>query len=128
MIDSTPVVNKILNFVELSRTNYLIILTGTKKSDFYKTKLQPKQASQSIKSHRFQSDKDLVCYIYLVFNCPHIDAYCHLISSVHVTGLQQQLTVKNIRTFFPHHDINRSQSHQAKKPVINEQINELYIN
>ena len=80
LIKRSPIVDKILNFViSYSHANNLIILTGKSINDLYTTTIPNKTALLSIHSHHFTSPKDMVHYFYLVFDCPHLEAYCRLV-------------------------------------------------
>jgi len=118
LVKSSPLVDKILNFIlQYSNDNNLIILTGNKSNDLYITNLNPPIASLSVDSRHFPSIKELVYYFYIVFNCPSVDTYCHLLSIPTVSGFPPHLTAKNVRKHYPYNDKIRSQSQQSKKPV-----------
>ena len=121
ILNSTPYVDKLVNFViNYSTQNNLIILTGSKLQGLFQTQLTlPRQAMLSIHSHHFTTIHDMVYYFYLVFNCPHLEAYCKIVSSNQLTGLPKELTPSTIRKYFPHHDPIRSKAQQSKKPIPN---------
>ena len=116
LVKHSPLLDKILHFVlKYSHENNLIILTGYKSSDLYVTNLHPK-ASLSITSRHFPYIKELVYYFYIVFNCPNVDTYCHLLSVPTTSGFPPNLTAKNVRKYYPYNDI-RSQSQQSIKTI-----------
>ena len=104
LLDCHPYVAKLVNFaIKYSKHNNLIIMTGQKSHGLYKTSLNINpQAHLSIHSHHFTTLHDMVYYFYLVFNCPHVEAYCKLVSSHNIAGLPAELTPTNIRKFYPH--------------------------
>jgi len=113
LVKNSPLVDKILNFVlKYSNDNNLIILSGKKSNDLYITNLHPKVASLSISSRHFPSVKEMVYYFYIVFNCPNVDTYCHLLSIPTISGFPPSLTAKNVRKHYPYNDAIRSQSQQ----------------
>ena len=119
LVKTSPLVDKILNFIlQYSNDNNLIILTGNKSNDLYITNLNPPIASLSVDSRHFPSIKELVYYFYIVFNCPNVDTYCHLLSIPTVSGFPPHLTAKNVRKHYPYNDKIRSQSQQSKKQFI----------
>ena len=82
------------------------MLTGSKSQGLFVTPLPlPRQAMLSIHSHHFNTLHDMVYYFYLVFNFPHLEAYCKLVSSNQLTDLPKELTTSVIRKYFPHHRI-----------------------
>ena len=71
----------------------------------------------------------MVYYFYLVFNCPHVEAYCKLVSSNNIAGLPTELGLDptNIRKFYPHNDPIRAKAPNfqlSKKPVLKHPIRE----
>jgi hypothetical protein len=71
LVKTSPLVDKILNFVlQYSNDNNLIILTGKKSNDLYITNLHPKIASLSVASRHFPSIKELVYYFILYSTVP----------------------------------------------------------
>ena len=121
ILDSNPYVDKPANFViNYSSQNNLIVLTGSKSQGLFVTPLPlPLQAMLYIHSHHFNTLHDMVYYIYLVSNCPHLEAYCKLVSSNQLTGLPNELTTSVIRKYFPHQDPIRSKAQQSKRPISN---------
>jgi hypothetical protein len=86
-------------------------MTGNKSHGLYITPLaSPKHANLAIHSNHFNNLHDMVYYFYLVFNCPHVEAYCKLVSSKNITGLPIQLTPTTIRKFYP-----RGYRHEGKR-------------
>ena len=126
LLDSNPYVAKLVDFaIKYSEQNNLIIMTGTKSQGFYITPLTMKpQAHLSIHSHHFATLHDMVYYFYLVFNCPHVEAYCKLVSSNNIAGLPTELTPTTIRKFYPHNDPIRAKAQLSKKPVLKHPIRE----
>ena len=117
ILDRDPYVDKLVNFViNYSSHNNLVVLTGSKSQGLFVTPLtSPRHAMLSIHSHHFTNMHDMVYYFYLVFNCPHLEAYCKIVSSNQLTGLPKELTPSTIRKYFPHHDPIRSKAQQSKK-------------
>jgi len=102
LVKQSPFVDKVLNFVlKYLDDNNLIVLTGQKSNDLYITNVHPKVASSSITSRHFPSIKELVYCFYIVFKCPNVDTYCHLLSVPTISGFPPNLTAKNIRKHYP---------------------------
>jgi hypothetical protein len=114
-----PYVDKLVNFaVEFSEKNNLIILTGYKNNGLYTTPIaHTPTACLSIHSKHFHSPQDMVYYFYLVFNCPHVEAYCRLVLSKAILSLPTSLTPHVIRQYYPHDDFIKSKSQMSKHPV-----------
>ena len=114
ILDRDPYVDKLVNFIiNYSPHNNLVVLTGSKSQGLFVTPLtSPRHAMLSIHSHHFTNMHDMVYYFYLVFNCPHLEAYCKIVSSNQLTGLPKELTPSTIRKYFPHHDPIRSKAQQ----------------
>jgi hypothetical protein len=66
----------------------------------------------------------MVYYFYLVFNCPHVEAYCKLVSSNNIAGLPIELNPTNIRKFYSHNDPIRAKAQLSKKPILKHPIRE----
>jgi hypothetical protein len=119
LIESNPYVEKLVDFaIEYSKQNNLIIMTGSKQNGLYVTPLtQQPTALLTTTTQHFTTISDMVYYFYLVFNCPHVEAYCRLVSSNQITGLPSQLTVTAIRKFYPHQDPIKPKSQLTKQPI-----------
>jgi len=61
----------------------------------------------------------MVYYFYLVFNCPHLEAYCKIVASKDMMGFPSQLTPTVVRKYYPHHDPIKSKSQLTKRPISN---------
>ena len=125
LLDSHPHVAKLIDFsIKHSEQHNLIIMTVKKSHGLYITPLNKKpQAHLSIHiyihSYHFPTLHDMVYYFYLVFNCPHVKAYCKLFSSNNITGLPPQVNPTNIRKFYPHNNPILAKAQLSKTPIIN---------
>ena len=82
LIKSDPPVEKLLDFIiQFSNQNNLIIMSGLKTNGLYTTPLLSTnpEANMSVHSSHFANMQELVYYIYLVFNCPHLEAFCKIV-------------------------------------------------
>ena len=124
ILDRDPYVDKLVDFViNYSSQNNLVVLMGSKSQGLFVTPISsPRQALLSIHSHHFNPSHDMVYYFYLVFNCPHSEAYCKIVSSNQLTGLPKELTTSVIRKYFPRHDPIRSKAQQSKMPIPNHPL------
>ena len=108
LIKNDPPVEKLLDFIiQFSNQNNLIIMSGLKTNGLYTTPLLSTnpEANMSVHSSHFANMQELVYYFYLVFNCPHLEAYCKIVDSKEIVGLPPTLTSTVIRE--PHQDIIR---------------------
>jgi hypothetical protein len=120
LLNSDPYVDNLVNFViKYSEQNNLIILTGEKSNGLYTTPLCTSQnkALLSIHSHHFNNMHDMVYYFYIVFNCPHVEAFCKIVSSNQMSGLPKSLTPSIIRKYYPHHDPIKAKAQLSKRPI-----------
>jgi len=71
----------------------------------------------SVNSSHFANMQEMVYYFYLVFNCPHMEAYYKIVESKDPVGLLPALSSTVVWKYYPHQDIIRSQAQLSKRPV-----------
>jgi len=79
----------------------------------YVTKFNHNMASLSVASRHFPSIKELVYYFYIVLNCPNVESFCQLLSTLYFPTSNG----KNVCRHYPYNDTIRSQSQQSSKPI-----------
>ena len=101
LIKNAPPVEKLVDFViQFSNQNIIIIMSGLKTNGLFTTPLLSTnpEANMFVHSSHFANMKDLVYYFYLVFNYPHLEAYCKIVDSKEIVGLPPTLTSTVIKT------------------------------
>ena len=113
LLKNTPPVEKLVDFViQFSDQNNFIIMSQLKKNGLYTPLLLSHipEANMSVHSSHIANMQELVYYFYLVFNCPHMEAYCKIVDSREIVGLSPALTTTAVRKNYPHQDIIRTQA------------------
>ena len=88
LLQNHPCVKKLVDFaIVYSKQNNLIIMTSSSQHGLYTTNLSSvPQAYMSMHTSHFKTLHDMVYYFYHVFNLPHLEANCKLVSSSHLVG------------------------------------------